>query len=130
MSRQELVGSRQKNTKMQQNGYRDLIVWQKAMKLVVAVYELLKDFPREESFGLTAQIKRAVISVPSNIAEGYHHRTAKDRKHFLTISYGSSAELETQIEAAKRLGFGKPENYIPIDSLLVEILKMLNKMSG
>lgn len=114
----------------ERNGYRDLIVWQKAMKLVVAVYELLKDFPREESFGLTAQMKRAVISIPSNIAEGYHRRTMKDRKYFLAISYGSSAELETQLEAAKRLKFGKLEKYVPIDSLLVETLKMLNKMSA
>lgn len=114
----------------EKNGYRDLIVWQKSMELVIAVYKLAEKFPREESFGLCAQMKRAVVSIPSNIAEGYRRSTIKDRKHFLTIAYGSTAELETQIEIAKRLNFGEPNFYPSVDMLLTEIAKMLNKMSS
>ncbi len=114
----------------EKNGYKDLIVWQRAMELVVAVYGLLKDFPKEEIFGLSSQMKRAVISIPSNIAEGYRRRSVKDRKHFLVISYGSAAELETQVEASKRLQFGHKDKYTNVDTLLSEVLKMLNKMSA
>ncbi len=114
---------------MQQTGYRNLIVWQKAMDLVILVYVLVSDFPKEETYGLSSQIKRAVISIPSNIAEGSRRTSSKDRKYFLVIAFGSVAELETQIELAKRLGFGKEENYAKINSTLDEVARMLNKMS-
>ncbi|TSC58842.1 MAG: hypothetical protein Greene041679_44 [Parcubacteria group bacterium Greene0416_79] len=110
------------------NGYRDLIVWQKSMDLVVLVYKLTDSFPRSELFGLTSQIRRAVISVPSNIAEGSRRKTQKDKVHFLTLSFGSASELETQLEAARRLSFGEKESYPAAESLLFEVLKMLNKM--
>jgi four helix bundle protein len=69
--------------------YRELIAWQKAMDLVEHVYSLTKLFPREELYGLTSQIRRAAVSIPSNIAEGQTRRTTKDFRHFLSISYGS-----------------------------------------
>ncbi|MDO8520805.1 MAG: four helix bundle protein [bacterium] len=115
---------------MQSNGYRDLIVWQKAIDLVVLIYGLTKDFPREEVYGLVSQMKRAAVSISSNIAEGNRRASIKDRKHFLVIAFGSTAELETQVEVAKRLEFGKKEKYGEIDPLLDEVARMLNKMSS
>ncbi|OGZ05290.1 MAG: hypothetical protein A2942_02115 [Candidatus Lloydbacteria bacterium RIFCSPLOWO2_01_FULL_50_20] len=115
---------------MQSNGYRDLIVWQKAIELVMLVYGLVRDFPREEVYGLTSQMKRAVISIASNIAEGNRRSSPKDRGHFLIIAFGSTAELETQIEVSKRLQFGKKEKYDKIDPLLDEVARILNKMSS
>ncbi len=77
-------------------------------------------------FGLVVQMRRAVVSIPSNIAEGRRRRTDADYCHFLTIAYGSGAELETQIEIIKRLPFGKDLNYFKSDLLLLETMKMLN----
>jgi four helix bundle protein len=113
----------------EKNGYHDLIVWQKSMQLVVSIYALTKDFPKDEMFGLTSQIKRAAVSVPSNIAEGYRRKTTKDRGHFLTIAFGSIAELETQIEIAKRLNYLNSANCGSVDMLLSEVAKILNKMT-
>jgi four helix bundle protein len=110
------------------NGYRDLIVWQKSMDLVIVVYELTEKFPKSEIYGLTSQIRRCTVSMPSNIAEGSRRRTQKDFRQFLIIAYSSGSELETQIEIAKRLPFGKNLDYIKVDSLLIEVMKMLNKM--
>jgi four helix bundle protein len=76
--------------------FKELIVWQKAMELVKEVYSISKSLPQEELYSLSSQIKRSAISIPSNIAEG-HKRGTKDYMRFLTIAYGSSAELETQL---------------------------------
>lgn len=113
---------------MQKKGYKDLIVWQKAMDLSVAIYTLTAQFPREESYGLISQLRRAAISIPSNIAEGSKRGTQKDFKYFLTIAFGSGAELETQIELAKRLSFCNNSDYIKTSTLLSECMKMLNVM--
>jgi four helix bundle protein len=115
---------------MQTNGYRDLIVWQKAIELVVLVYDLTKDFPKEELYGMSSQMKRAAVSIPSNIAEGNRRGSPKDRNHFMIIALGSTAELETQLEISKRLIFGEIDKYERIDSLLNEVARMLNKMSS
>ncbi len=112
-----------------QNGYKDLIVWQKSMELVVLTYALLKGFPKEELFGLTSQLKRAVISIPSNIAEGSRRHTSKDRMHFYAMALGSAAEVETQIEIGKRLDFGEVSQYKTIENILTEVCKMLNKLA-
>ncbi len=112
------------------NGYKDLIVWQKAMDLVVLIYRMTDSFPKSELFGLTSQMRRAVISIPSNIAEGSRRKTGKDKCHFYTMSFGSGSELETQLEAAKRLSFGAKEGYPATEGVLSEVLKMLNKMIG
>lgn len=112
----------------QRNGYKDLIVWQKSIELVVFVYALTGDFPKEETYGLSSQMKRAGVSIPSNIAEGSRRGTAKDFKQFLSIAYGSASELETQLEIAKRLGFGKETKRIQLAASLEEVLRMLNGM--
>ena len=110
------------------NSYKDLIVWQKSMELVKSVYELTTNFPKEEIYGLTSQIKRSAVSIPSNIAEGKRRGTRKDYRQFLIVAYGSGAELETQIEIAKMLPFGKNLNYDTIDKIIEEVMKMLNKL--
>jgi four helix bundle protein len=85
--------------------YSDLIAWQKAVDLAEAVYRATKAFPKEEQFGLTIQLRRAVVSVPSNIAEGQGRSTTREFLHFLSIAYGSLLEVETQIIIAQRLGY-------------------------
>jgi len=85
--------------------YRDLLVWQKAMDLVVEVYQLTAQFPKSEVYGLASQIQRAAVSIPSNIAEGNHRESDREFLHHLRYSTGSLAELETQVELAFRLGY-------------------------
>lgn len=115
---------------MKVQSYKNLIVWQKSMSLVIAIYKLVEQFPKDELFGLISQMRRAAISIPSNIAEGSRHSSRKDFRNFLLIAYGSGSELETQIEIAKRLSFGKKLNYHQVDSLLDEVMRMLNKMTN
>ena len=110
------------------HSYRELIVWQRSIELVLAVYKLTDLFPREEVYGLTSQMRRAAVSIPSNIAEGRFRGTKNDFLNFLRISYSSGAELETQVEIAKRLPKTSKLNYSEFDSLLEEVMKMLNKM--
>ncbi len=85
--------------------YRELIVWQKAMDLVEMVYRASASFPREEVYGLRSQVRRAAVSVPSNIAEGQARATTADFLHFLSIARGSLKEVETQVIIAQRLGY-------------------------
>src|SRR5262245_20168224 len=94
---------------MASRNYQDLIAWQKAMDLVMATYKATARFPREEIYGLTAQVRRAVVSVPSNIAEGEGRRTRKEFLRFLSIAHGSLREVETQILVAERLGYIESE---------------------
>jgi len=108
--------------------YKDLVVWQKAMDLVIKIYKLTDNFPKSELFGLTNQMRRSVVSIPSNISEGKMRLSDKEFKRFLKIAYASASELETQLEIGKRLSFGNLEKYLCIENLLVEILKMLNKL--
>ena len=90
--------------------YRDLKVWQEAMHLVVRIYALTTDFPPQERYGIVQQMRRAAVSVPSNIAEGYGRRTSRQRYSFLENALGSLFELETQTELSARLGFLKEED--------------------
>lgn len=83
------------------SSYKDLLVWQKALELSVEIYNLTENFPKEEIYGLTSQIRRAAVSIPSNIAEGRYRGSKKDFSQFLRIAYASGAELETQLEIAK-----------------------------
>src|SRR5580765_4402515 len=85
--------------------YQELVAWQKSMDLVEDVYKLTKDFPREEIYALTSQIRRAAVSIPSNIAEGQGRRTTADFLRHLSIAYGSLREVETQALIARRLGY-------------------------
>lgn len=110
------------------HSYQDLIVWQKAMDLVVDIYKLTNILPNNERYVLSAQMKRSSVSIPSNIAEGRRRGTRKDYRQFLIIAYGSGAELETQIEIAHRLRFVNEDDYKRSGVLLSEIMKMLNAM--
>lgn len=98
------------------------------MELVVEIYRLTEQFPKSELYGIVSQIRRASISIPSNIAEGSRRSSRKDFRNFLLNAYGAGAELETQIELSKRLSFGILSSYERVCSLLSEVMKMLNKM--
>jgi len=87
------------------NSYRELVAWQEAMRLVELVYRQTASFPKQEVFGLAAQLRRSAISIPSNIAEGAGRNSAKELFQFLGFASGSLAELETQLEIGKRLGY-------------------------
>ena len=109
--------------------YKQLIVWQRSMELVVAIYELTEHYPKSELYGLTSQTRRASVSIPSNIAEGRMRGGRKEFIRFLYIAYASGAELETQLEIAKRLPFGNYLDFRKANSLLNEVMKMLNVMT-
>lgn len=107
-------------------GFRDLIVWQKAMVLVEEVYRLMQTFPKDERFRLCDQLGRAVVSIPSNIAEGNGRDSKKDYANFLNIARGSLYETLTQLEIAQRLGYVEvPQS---VRDLMGEIAKMLNAL--
>lgn len=106
-------------------GYKDIIAWQKAMDLVEAIYRVSGGLPAEERFGLTAQIRRAAVSVPSNIAEGYSRPGRADYIRFLNIARGSANEIETQLLIAERLGFVKREKLTGIIDLVQEVQRIL-----
>lgn len=108
--------------------YKQLIVWQKAMELVLEVYGLTEKFPKSEIYGLTSQIRRSAVSIPSNIAEGRRRGSRKSFRCFLLIAFGSGAELETQIEIAKNLPKIKDLDYLKTSQLLDEVMRILNKM--
>ena len=114
---------------MEVRSYRDLIVWQKSMQLVTEIYLLTKDFPKEEIYGLTSQIKRAVISVPSNIAEGQGRDSTKEFIHHLSIAYGSLMEVETQLQIAVNLNFVEQTKINEMYSRTAEISRMINGLS-
>ena len=105
--------------------FRDLQVWRRAMQLTVAVYRLTQDFPREEQFGLTSQIRRSAVSIPSNIAEGQGRTTAGEFRQFLGMARGSNCEVQTQLEIARALKFGNPGLIDEVESLSNEVRKML-----
>jgi len=105
--------------------FRDLLVWQRSMQLTVADYGLTKGFPREEMFGLTSQIRRAAVSVPSNIAEGQGRLNPAEFRQFLGVARGSVCEVQTQLEIARSLQFGKAELLDEAEALSHEVGKMI-----
>lgn len=106
--------------------HRELRVWQFAMDFVERVYALTSTFPKEEIYGMTSQMRRTAVSIPSNIAEGAARGTTKELLHFLRIADGSLSELDTQIELAKRLGYlSKTEDLIEMISQLSRSLAAL-----
>lgn len=109
--------------------YKELIVWQKAPDLVVETYCVTDLFPKEERFGLVSQMRRAAVSMPADIAEGSRRGSRKDFRHFLLHSYESGSEPETFVEIARRLSFGNKEDFITLENLLSEVMKMLNTMT-
>lgn len=110
--------------------YKDLLVWQKGVKIVSLIYQLVKSFPQEELYALTSHLKRASVSIPSNIAEGYGRNTDKSFSHFLNISRGSLFEIETQLLIANDLGFITNQSlYAEILNQIEEESKMINAFS-
>jgi four helix bundle protein len=108
--------------------YKELTVWLKSIQLVKAIYLLTEKFPKAEMFGLTSQMRRAAVSIPSNIAEGYSRGHHAEYIQFLRIAFGSGAELETQLVLAKELAFGHGADVARAEGLLQEVLKMLSKL--
>lgn len=109
--------------------YRDLAVWKKAMKLAKATYKVTSKFPAEERFGLTNQIRRAVVSIPSNLAEGHARSSAAEFARFISIAMGSLAEVETQIILAGGLGYASADVIEEMLQDLDEIGKMLRGLA-
>ena len=105
--------------------HKKLEAWKQSMDLAIGVYRATATFPREEIYGLTNQARRAVVSVPSNIAEGAARQTKREFANFLHISQGSLSELDTQLELARRLGFLRETSWRDLDSRMVQIDKML-----
>lgn len=110
--------------------FHDLVVWQRAIELSVAVYEATSTFPREEVYGLTSQLRRAAVSVASNIAEGRGRITQGEFRQFLSVAQGSNYEVQTQILIARRLGFGSKDSLERVDQLSTEVGKMLSSLIG
>ena len=105
--------------------FKDLIVWQRSMALVVQIYQSTQKFPREEIYGLTSQIRRSAVSIPSNIAEGHARRSDPAFAHHLDIALGSAAELETQLTIALKIDYMPRSDYDPLISVLSEIVRVI-----
>jgi len=105
--------------------YRDLIVWQKAMELTVCIYSLTQSFPKQEIYGLSSQMRRASVSIASNIAEGRGRLNPAEFRQFLAMAQGSIYELETQLLIANSLGFARAEAIKEAESIANEVSKML-----
>ena len=110
--------------------YGELIAWQKAMDLVQSVYEAVRTFPKEEIYGLTSQIRRAAVSIPSNIAEGQGRKSINEFLHHLSIAYGSLREVETQILIAGRLPYLSQEKINQLLELSAEVGRLINGLSN
>jgi four helix bundle protein len=108
--------------------YRDLIAWQKSMDLVTAIYQATRAFPREELYGLTSQLRRAAVSIPSNIAEGQARYSHAEFHHFLRNARGSLAEVETQIQIACNLKYIQEEQAQPLLHATAELGRILNAL--
>jgi len=105
--------------------HRRLNVWQKSMELVRDIYQITSKFPKNEEYGLSSQMRRAAVSVPSNLAEGAARKGKKEFRHFLSIAQGSLSELDTQIELAHMLGYVAGQRHRELMSKMTEISKML-----
>ena len=111
---------------MSNEGYKDLQVWQRAMDLAEMVYAITKRFPKDETYGLAAQLRRAAVSVPSNIAEGHGRNSKAEFHHFLGTSRGSLLEIETQVELARRFGYIASKQCSETLKEAAEIGRMIN----
>ena len=108
--------------------HKDLRVWQHSMEMVTSIYQMTKTFPKEELFGLVSQIRRAAVSVPSNIAEGYARGSEREKLHFLRISSGSMSEVETQLLLSLNLGYISQETYSELSEMITSVWKQLNAL--
>ena len=110
------------------SSYEELIVWQKAMDLVAEVYRIVKLLPKEEIYALSDQMRRAAVSIPSNIAEGQVRKSSKEFANFLSVARGSNAELHTQLLICQRLQYITQENILKALTLSEEVAKMIVSM--
>lgn len=110
---------------MTSRNYRDLIAWQKSMDFVEAVYQISRQFPKEEIYGLTAQVRRAVVSVPSNISEGEGRKNKNEFRRFLAIAHGSLREVETQLLIAERLRYATNDQINNLINQSMEISRII-----
>jgi len=116
-----------KSSKSMKN-HKDLIVWQKGIELVKMVYSITSSFPKEEQFGLTSQMRRCSVSIPSNIAEGCGRHSEKELMQFLYITLGSASELETQIIISQELNFLEKDKCEQVLSMINEIIRMTSSL--
>jgi four helix bundle protein len=112
------------------NTFRDLVVWKKSMDLAVQIYRLTGDFPREEMYGLTGQMRRCAVSIPSNIAEGQGRASFAEFRQCIAVARGLNCELQTQLALARTLGFGDQDRIKNAEELSEEIRKMLFGLLG
>jgi|SRR3989344_1452468 len=110
--------------------YRDLIVWQRSIQLVKAVYKLTDEFPKSEIFGLVSQMRRAAVSIPANLAEGYSRKHRPEYTQFVRIAFGSGAELETYLVLTRELQFATKSEVDKVEATLSEVMRMLNKLTS
>ncbi len=108
--------------------YKELIVWQKSITLTKMIYSTTEIFPKAEIFGLTSQIRRATVAIPSNIAEGFARKHRREYRQFLLIAFSSAAEVETRLIISHELSFMKDGDFNKLSALLEEIQKMLYRM--
>ncbi len=108
--------------------YKELSVWQKSIELVIEIYNLSGSSPKNEIYGLTSQMRRAAVSIPSNLAEAYSRKHRQEYVQFVRIAFGSDAELETQLEIARKLNFASIDKFKKLERLLGDIMKMLNRL--
>lgn len=108
--------------------YKDLLVWQKSMELVAQVYRMTRELPAAEQWGLVSQMRRASVSVPSNIAEGYDRQATGEYRHHLSISRGSLLELETQVLLCEKLGYLAARSTQPVELEIQQLSKMLRSL--
>jgi len=108
--------------------FQDLVVWQRSIEMNVAIYELTGSFPREEVYGLTSQLRRAAVSVSSNIAEGRGRLTQGEFRQFLGLAQGSNYEVQTQLVIARRMKFGNSASLDEAEKLSIEVGKMLSAL--
>jgi four helix bundle protein len=111
---------------MEVKSYKDLQYWKLGMELVVMIYKFTEKFPKSETFGLTSQIRRASVSIPANIAEGYRRGSRKEYRVFLSYSFGSGAEVETYLDLCLQLNYITHDEYKLTVAKLEQIMKMLN----
>ena len=108
--------------------YKDLIVWERSYQLCLEIYKITKAFPKEERYGITSQIRKAAVSIPSNIAEGYGRKTTREYIRFLYIAYGSNCELETQILLSGDLSYVEPVKLEMLKEGIREVERMLKAL--
>lgn len=112
------------------SGYKNLILWHEAKRLVLLVYKITETFPKSEEFALKGQMRRAVVSVLSQIAEGWLRKSKKDKLHFLEISLGSLLEIEAQAEVVKEIGYIHEKNYLDFDGQRARVSYLLYKYTS